>query len=121
MMKMHARGCGLTTLLFFFCPYDRIKYAALSFSRSISANSGTETVQYYAQNTTDSQGASMSPDSCMLSNNSSQPGWRSNYCGDYKDHNLKPICTQDLLSWAFQVARGMDYLSQRRVSSQNLC
>ncbi|XP_046814947.1 vascular endothelial growth factor receptor 1 isoform X1 [Vespa crabro] len=94
---------------------NRIKYAALSFSRSISANSDTETVQYYAHNTTDSQGASMSPDSCMLSNNSSQLGWRSNYRGDYKDHNLKPICTQDLLSWAFQVARGMDYLSQRRV------
>lgn len=59
---------------------------------------------------------SSQPDGCvLLSNNSMQPGWRSNYHGDYKDSNLKPICTQDLLSWAFQVARGMEYLSQRRV------
>ncbi|KAL2716305.1 vascular endothelial growth factor receptor 1 isoform X1, partial [Vespula squamosa] len=94
--------------------------ASMSSNNSISANSGTEMVQYYAHNTTDSQGVSMSPDGCILSNNSSQPGWRSNYRGDYKDHNLKPICTQDLLSWAFQVARGMEYLSQRRVSNQNL-
>lgn len=57
----------------------------------------------------------MSPDGMLLSNNSVQPGWRSNYRGDYKDKNIKPICTQDLLSWAFQVARGMEYLSQRKV------
>ncbi|XP_014609483.1 PREDICTED: vascular endothelial growth factor receptor 1 isoform X2 [Polistes canadensis] len=94
---------------------NRIKYAALSFSRSTSINSGSEMIHYYAPNTTDSQDMSMSPDGCILSNNSSQPGWRSNYRGDYKDHNLKPICTQDLLSWAFQVARGMEYLSQRKV------
>ncbi|XP_014211548.1 vascular endothelial growth factor receptor 1-like [Copidosoma floridanum] len=45
----------------------------------------------------------------------SQPGWRSNYEGDYKEKNLEPICSQDLLSWAFQVARGMEYLSRRKV------
>ncbi|XP_066583322.1 platelet-derived growth factor receptor alpha-like [Prorops nasuta] len=44
-----------------------------------------------------------------------QPGWRSNYSGDYNLKNLKPICSQDLLSWSFQVARGMDYLSARKV------
>ncbi|XP_063986555.1 vascular endothelial growth factor receptor 1 isoform X2 [Diachasmimorpha longicaudata] len=63
----------------------------------------------------DSQGVTMTPDGMALSNNSVQPAWRSNYRGDYKDSNLKPICTQDLLSWAFQVARGMEYLSQRKV------
>ncbi|XP_053598108.1 vascular endothelial growth factor receptor 1 isoform X1 [Microplitis demolitor] len=94
---------------------NRIKYAALSFSRSISTSSsnGPELVSYAAGNDTES--INMSPEGPILSNNSVQPGWRSNYRGDYKDYNLKPICTQDLLSWAFQVARGMEYLSQRKV------
>ncbi|XP_017797835.1 PREDICTED: vascular endothelial growth factor receptor 1 [Habropoda laboriosa] len=88
---------------------------SISSNNSLSGtNSGTDSVHYQA-GTMDSQGVSMSPDGCVLSNNSSQPGWRSNYRGDYKDQNLKPICTQDLLSWAFQVARGMEYLSQRKV------
>ncbi|XP_011151926.1 vascular endothelial growth factor receptor kdr-like isoform X1 [Harpegnathos saltator] len=95
---------------------NRIKYAALSFSRSLSANSGIDTVHYCPATSSDSQEICLSPSGgCILSNNSIQPGWRSNYRGDYKDHNLKPICTQDLLSWAFQVARGMEYLSQRKV------
>lgn len=51
----------------------------------------------------------------MLSNNSIQPEWRSNYKGDYKDNKVKPMCTKDLLAWAFQVARGMEYLASRRV------
>ncbi|XP_043489619.1 vascular endothelial growth factor receptor 1 isoform X2 [Polistes fuscatus] len=95
---------------------DRLtRTASISSDNSTSVNSGSEMIHYYAPNTTDSQDTCMSPDGCILSNNSSQPGWRSNYRGDYKDHNLKPICTQDLLSWAFQVARGMEYLSQRKV------
>ncbi|KAK0165046.1 hypothetical protein PV328_003603 [Microctonus aethiopoides] len=82
-------------------------------SISMNSNSGPELVSYTSGS--DSQGGNMLPDGIILSNNSVQPGWRSNYRGDYKDQNLKPICTQDLLSWAFQVARGMEYLSQRKV------
>ncbi|XP_072744995.1 vascular endothelial growth factor receptor 1 isoform X2 [Anoplolepis gracilipes] len=90
--------------------------ASVSSNNSLSANSGTETVVQYCPGTnSDTQEINFSPDGCVLSNNSSQPGWRTNYRGDYKDQNLNPICTQDLLSYAFQVARGMEYLSQRRV------
>ncbi|XP_050465212.1 vascular endothelial growth factor receptor 1 isoform X2 [Cataglyphis hispanica] len=88
---------------------------SVSSNNSLSANSGTDTVVQYCPGTgPDTQEINFSPDGCILSNNSSQ-GWRTNYRGDYKDQNLAPICTQDLLSYAFQVARGMEYLSQRRV------
>ncbi|XP_051172496.1 vascular endothelial growth factor receptor 1-like [Leptopilina boulardi] len=40
---------------------------------------------------------------------------RTNYQSDYKDEIVQSICTQDLTSWAFQVARGMEYLSGRKV------
>ncbi|XP_046740931.1 vascular endothelial growth factor receptor 1-like [Diprion similis] len=89
-----------------------------AFSRSVSirsteTNNGAELMDHY-QNT-DFVDINMSPDGLVLSNNSVQPGWRSNYRGDYRDYNLKPTCTQDLLCWAWQVARGMEYLSSRRV------
>lgn len=38
------------------------------------------------------------------------------YQGDYKSSNIKPICTQDLLCWAYQLANGMDYLASRKVT-----
>ncbi|XP_020711050.2 vascular endothelial growth factor receptor 1-like isoform X1 [Athalia rosae] len=96
---------------------NRLTYAALSFSRSMSikssdSNSASEQIDYRQGEFGD---VSMSPDGGVLSNNSIQPGWRSNYRGDYKEKNLKPICTQDLLCWAWQVARGMEYLSSRNV------
>ncbi|XP_051172493.1 vascular endothelial growth factor receptor 1-like isoform X2 [Leptopilina boulardi] len=40
---------------------------------------------------------------------------RTNHEDDYKDEIFQSICTQDLTSWAFQVARGMEYLSGRKV------
>ncbi|KAJ8931966.1 hypothetical protein NQ314_015075, partial [Rhamnusium bicolor] len=55
-----------------------------------------------------------SEDDVTLSNSSIQPNWRSNYKGDYKG-DVKPICTKDLVVWAFQAARGMDYLASRKV------
>jgi FMS-like tyrosine kinase 1 len=50
----------------------------------------------------------------MLSNNSEQPLWRTSYGMDYKGP-ARPVCTSDLVCWAFQIARGMDYLSSRKV------
>lgn len=55
------------------------------------------------------------PDECLLSNSSSeQPDWRVKYHSDYKGTTM-PVCSQDLFSWAFQVARGMEYLASRKV------
>ncbi|KAG5675894.1 hypothetical protein PVAND_005754 [Polypedilum vanderplanki] len=53
-------------------------------------------------------------DNALLSNNSDQPLWRSNYGADYKGP-ARTVCTSDLVCWAFQVARGMDYLATRKV------
>ena len=52
-------------------------------------------------------------DTVTLSNNSIQPEWRSNYRGDYKG-DVKPVSTRDLITWSFQVARGMEYLASER-------
>ncbi|KAF2903028.1 hypothetical protein ILUMI_03160 [Ignelater luminosus] len=102
-----------------------VKYAALSFSRSDNPipNSMADyrgNFNYSGETAfTGSTAVSMSPtvegeDSLLTSTNSAQPEWRSNYHGDYKG-NVKPICTKDLITWAFQVARGMEYLASRRV------
>ncbi|KPU73300.1 uncharacterized protein Dana_GF15270, isoform B [Drosophila ananassae] len=52
-------------------------------------------------------------DDQVMSNNSVQPAWRSNYKTDVTE--AMPVTTVDLISWAFQVARGMDYLSSKKV------
>ncbi|XP_022910201.1 vascular endothelial growth factor receptor 1 isoform X2 [Onthophagus taurus] len=75
-------------------------------------NNTTARTQYTATTT-----VCMTPtghDEPLTSNNSVQPEWRSNYKGDYKG-KIKPICTKDLITWAFQVARGMEYLASRKV------
>ncbi|XP_070496401.1 vascular endothelial growth factor receptor kdr-like isoform X5 [Chironomus tepperi] len=54
-------------------------------------------------------------DSALLSNNSEvQPPWRSNYGMDYKGP-ARSVCTSDLVCWSFQIARGMEYLSSRKI------
>nr|CAD7260158.1 unnamed protein product [Timema shepardi] len=111
----------------------KLKYAALSFSNNSGENSCGEdyksTSGYLEPRSpgivpsspglnSDMTFISMTPtgeDSMMLSNNSSQPEWRSNVRGDYKPSHVRPICTRDLLCWAFQVARGMEYLVGRKV------
>ncbi|KAG8226012.1 hypothetical protein J437_LFUL004133 [Ladona fulva] len=112
---------------------SRIKYAALSFSTSASQSS----VQDYraapmvkqdssfcndnASHTvnTDMSLISMSPsgEECVVTGGSGcgAPGWHTNYKGDYARRDVRPICTRDLVCWAFQVARGIDYLASRRV------
>ncbi|KRG02703.1 uncharacterized protein Dmoj_GI14251, isoform B [Drosophila mojavensis] len=52
-------------------------------------------------------------DDHVMSNNSIQPAWRSNYKTDSTE--AMSVTTTDLISWAFQVARGMDYLSSKKV------
>lgn len=37
------------------------------------------------------------------------------YRGDYQAREVQPIRTTDLLCWAFQISRGMEYLASRKV------
>lgn len=43
------------------------------------------------------------------------PLWRSNYCGDYKHVDTEPLCTFDLISWSYQISKGMEYLASKKV------
>ncbi|KAM7353304.1 PDGF- and VEGF-receptor related isoform 6-T7 [Cochliomyia hominivorax] len=52
-------------------------------------------------------------DNNIMSNNSVQPAWRSNYKPDSTE--AMAVTTTDLISWAFQVACGMEYLSSKKV------
>ncbi|CAH1160263.1 unnamed protein product [Phaedon cochleariae] len=99
-----------------------LKYAALAFSNKgngpilpPSSSMGDYRAKQNSggSDTTDMTAVSQSNE-IVLSNNSIQPEWRSNYKGDYRG-NVKPISTKDLVAWSFQVARGMDYLSSRKV------
>ena len=45
----------------------------------------------------------------------SGPGWRSNMRGDYRGQDMSPVCTKDLLCWAYQITRGMEYLASKKV------
>ncbi|PSN38782.1 hypothetical protein C0J52_18676, partial [Blattella germanica] len=99
---------------------SKLKYASLSFSNSSGcrSDSGGMPVDYRAACPdqlsdptavdTEMNLISLTPtgeqNGCMLSNNSVQPEWRSNYRGDYL--GARPICTRDLLCWAFQVLHG---------------
>lgn len=62
----------------------------------------------------DSIGVLAGEDNLVLSNNSVQPAWRSNYKMDYKGPQ-RIVTTTDLVCWSFQIARGMDYLASRKV------
>ncbi|CAL8081488.1 unnamed protein product [Orchesella dallaii] len=41
--------------------------------------------------------------------------WQDHYRGDYQVRDVRPIKTTDLLCWAFQISRGMEYLASRKV------
>ncbi|XP_078051038.1 vascular endothelial growth factor receptor 1-like [Augochlora pura] len=88
---------------------NRVESVESSFSDGNERNSESDSLQHQTTDI-DSQGFNISADDSVLMLTH----------GDLKDSNLKPICTQDLLSWAFQVARGMEYLSQRRIVHCNL-
>ncbi|XP_047989746.1 vascular endothelial growth factor receptor 1 isoform X2 [Leguminivora glycinivorella] len=46
-----------------------------------------------------------------------QPEWRSNYESDYvyEGRKPRPLTSRDLLAWAFQIARGMEYLASMKI------
>ncbi|XP_017068456.2 LOW QUALITY PROTEIN: platelet-derived growth factor receptor alpha-like [Drosophila eugracilis] len=83
-------------------------------TRAGRPGSGTATYSYDRQMDTCATVMTTVPeDDQVMSNNSIQPAWRSNYKTDTTE--AMTVTTVDLISWAFQVARGMDYLSSKKV------
>lgn len=46
--------------------------------------------------------------------------WQDHYRGDYQFRDVSPIKTTDLLCWAFQISRGMEYLASRKVKDEEI-
>lgn len=44
-----------------------------------------------------------------------EPQWHFSHRRDFENDIDRPLCTHDLICWAFQVSRGMSYLASRRV------
>lgn len=56
----------------------------------------------------------------MSTSSQQGPGWRANVRGDYNTETIRPVATKDLLCWAYQVAKGMEYLDSQRVMHGDL-
>ncbi|XP_020798926.1 vascular endothelial growth factor receptor 1 isoform X6 [Drosophila serrata] len=83
-------------------------------TRAGRPGSGSATYSYDRQmDTCNTVMTTVPEDDQIMSNNSVQPAWRSNYKTDSTE--AMSVTTVDLVSWAFQVARGMDYLSSKKV------
>ncbi|KAG8233929.1 hypothetical protein J437_LFUL005135 [Ladona fulva] len=46
--------------------------------------------------------------------------WNITYKSDFKGKIKSPLCTKDLLSWSYQVAMGMEYLSSLKIVHADL-
>ena len=45
-----------------------------------------------------------------------QPLWRNNVQGDYLDADIGALNTTHLIGWSYQIAQGMAYLAQKKVT-----
>ncbi|XP_023245090.1 vascular endothelial growth factor receptor 1, partial [Copidosoma floridanum] len=86
-------------------------YESLFTALSDSSPNDKHTIHY--SETAKFSGSIESSDDFM--DEDSEPGWRSNYEGDYVEEDLSFLCTEDLLLWAYQVANGMKFLSEKKV------
>ncbi|XP_023245092.1 vascular endothelial growth factor receptor 1-like [Copidosoma floridanum] len=86
-------------------------YENLTTALSDSSSNDNHSIHY--SETSKFSGPIESSDDLM--NEDSEPGWRSNYEGDYTEEDFSFLCTEDLLIWAYQVANGMKFLSERKV------
>ncbi|XP_078051482.1 platelet-derived growth factor receptor alpha-like, partial [Augochlora pura] len=93
------------------CDNNRTKSVESSPSGNNNCNSESDSLHCHTTSTDSQVNNTSAVDPVFTSTQSGSSSCR----GDYETSILKPICTQDLLSWAFQVARGMEYLSQRRI------
>ncbi|CAH0628823.1 unnamed protein product [Chrysodeixis includens] len=93
-------------------------------NRGFSCSSGSTGAQsdYFASSTQDTDHtclntANTNRSARKVSEGYVQPEWRTNYESDYSfdGRNPRPLTSRDLLVWAFQIARGMEYLASRKV------
>ncbi|KAK6637652.1 hypothetical protein RUM44_008074 [Polyplax serrata] len=93
---------------------SRINYATLTFPPSVTSDPNSALVSFDTNTTCLSSVKSVN-DEIFSTGSDNNPDWCANLKGDYLKNSIDMLSTSTLVCWAFQIARGMEYLSSRRV------